>query len=144
VRLFFEVFLAPAEWARGVHQQDQRLVRRVEVEADHVLHFLRERRVEELLGRHGLLWEAVRPLLEVREKVRREIASLYRKLLTLARDDVDSRRSMTVPSIGPITALTFHSAIDEPARFQRSRSVGAYVIYGEGPLRRRPGKSTAM
>ncbi len=55
------------------------------------------RRVEELLGRHDLLWEAVRPLLEVREKVRREIAALYRKLLNLARDDVDSRRSMTVP-----------------------------------------------
>ncbi len=35
----------------------------------------------ELLGRHGLLWEAVRPLLEVREKVRREIAGLYRRLL---------------------------------------------------------------
>jgi len=85
------------------------------------------RRVEELLGRHGLLWEAVRPLLEVREKVRREIAALYRKLLDLARDDVDSRRSMTVPSIGPITALAFRAAIDEPSRFQRSRSVGAYV-----------------
>ncbi len=85
------------------------------------------RRVEELLGRHGLLWEAVRPLLEVREKVRREIAGLTRKLLALARDDADSRRSMTVPSIGPITALAFHSAIDEPARFRRSRSVGAYV-----------------
>ena len=85
------------------------------------------RRVEELLGRHGLLWEAVRPLLEVREKVSREIAALYRKLLGLARDDEDSRRSMTVPGIGPITAMAFHSAIDEPARFRRSRSVGAYV-----------------
>jgi transposase len=85
------------------------------------------RRVEELLGRHGLLWEAVRPLLEVREKVRREIAALYRKLLGLARDDEDSRRSMTVPGIGPITALAFHSAIDDPSRFRRSRSVGAYV-----------------
>ncbi len=84
-------------------------------------------RVEELLGAHGLLWEAARPLLEVREKVRREIAGLYRKLLTLARNDVDSRRSMTVPGIGPITALAFHSAIDEPARYRRSRSVGAYV-----------------
>ncbi len=85
------------------------------------------RRVEELLGRHGLLREAVRPLLEVREKVRREIAALYRKLLTLARNDVDSRRSMTVPGIGPITALAFHAAIDEPSRFRRSRSVGAYL-----------------
>ena len=67
------------------------------------------------------------PGLEVREKVRREIAALYRKLLGLARDDVDSRRSMTVPGIGPITALAFHAVIDEPARFRRSRSVGAYV-----------------
>jgi transposase len=91
------------------------------------------RRVEELLGRHGLLWEAVRPLLEVREKVRREIASLYRKLLGLARDDVDSRRSMTVPGIGPITALAFYAAVDDPTRFRRSRSVGAY--FGLTPRR---------
>jgi transposase len=91
------------------------------------------RRVEELLGRHGLLWQAVRPLLEVREKVRREIAALYRKLLDLARNDVDSRRSMTVPGIGPITALAFHSAMDDPTRFRRSRSVGAY--FGLTPRR---------
>ena len=85
------------------------------------------RRVEELLGGHGLLREAVRPLLEVRDKVSREIAGLYRKLLGLVRDNADSRRSMTVPGIGPVTALAFHSAIDEPNRFRRSRSVGAYV-----------------
>ncbi len=99
------------------------------------------RRVEELLGRQGLLWEAVRPLLEVREKVRREIAGLYRKLLGLARDDVDSRRSMTVPGIGPITALAFHSAVDDPTRFRRSRSVGDYFgltprLLGRGRLER--------
>ena len=96
------------------------------------------RRVEELLGRQGLLWAAVRPLLEVREKVRREIAALYRKLLGLARDDVDSRRSMTVPGIGPITALAFRSAIDEPSRFRRSRSVGAY--FGLTPRRHASGE----
>ncbi len=38
-----------------------------------------------------------------------------------------ARRSMTVPGIGPITALAFHAAIDEPSRFRRSRSVGAYI-----------------
>ena len=85
------------------------------------------RRIEELLGRRGLLGEAVRPLLDVREKVSREIAALHRKVLALARNDENSRRSMTVPGIGPITALAFHSAIDEPTRFRRSRSVGAYV-----------------
>jgi transposase len=34
---------------------------------------------------------------------------------------------MTVPGIGPINALAFQSAIDDPTRFRRSRSVGAYV-----------------
>jgi len=84
-------------------------------------------RAEELLGEEGLLWESVRPLLEVREKVRREIVALYRKLVELARSGEDGRRSMTVPGIGPITALAFLTAIDDPSRFQRSRSVGAYI-----------------
>jgi transposase len=85
------------------------------------------RRVEELIADQSLLQEAVRPLLAVRESVRREIADLHRKLLALAREDKDSRLSMTVPGIGPITALAFHSVIDAPARFRRSRSVGAYI-----------------
>jgi len=91
------------------------------------------RRAEELIGEHGLLQDAVRPLLGVRETVRREIASLTRKLLALARDNEESRRLMTVPGIGPITAMAFCAAIDEPARFRRSRSVGAY--FGLTPRR---------
>ena len=96
------------------------------------------RRAEELLGEQGLLGAAVRPLLDIREKVSREIADLYRKLLSLARNDEDSRRSMTVPGIGPITAMAFHSAIDEPSRFKRSRSVGAY--FGMTPRRHASGE----
>ena len=37
------------------------------------------------------------------------------------------RRFMTVPGVGPITGLAFKATIDDPARFARSRSVGAYV-----------------
>jgi transposase len=85
------------------------------------------RRVEELVAEHRLLQEAVRPLLAVRELVRREIASLTRKLLALARDNDVSRRLMTVPGIGPINALAFCATIDDPTRFRRSRSVGAYL-----------------
>ena len=44
-----------------------------------------------------------------------------------------------VPGVGPITALAFHSAIDEPARFQRSRSVGAY--FGLTPRRHASGEA---
>ena len=90
-------------------------------------------RVEELVGGHPLLQQAVRPLLAVREKVSREIGDLDRKLLALVRDDVQSRRLMTVPGVGPITALAFRAAIGEPARFKRSRSVGAY--FGLTPRR---------
>ncbi len=77
-------------------------------------------------------------MLEVREKVRREIAGLTRRLLGLARNDEDSRRSMTVPGIGPITALAFYAAVDDPTRFRRSRSVGAY--FGLTPRRTASGE----
>jgi transposase len=90
-------------------------------------------RAEELVAEHPLLQEAVRPLLTVREIVRREVAGLTRRLLTMARDNDESRRLMTVPGIGPINALAFCAAIDEPSRFRRSRSVGAY--FGLTPRR---------
>ena len=91
------------------------------------------RRAEELVGKYRLLREAVRSLLAVHEVVRREIAGLTRKLLAMARNNDESRRLMTVPGIGPINALAFCAAIDQPSRFQRSRSVGAY--FGLTPRR---------
>jgi transposase len=45
----------------------------------------------------------------------------------LARNDNQARSFMTVPGIGPVTALCYRATIDEPSRFKRSRSVGAYV-----------------
>jgi len=45
----------------------------------------------------------------------------------LARDDEQVRRFMTVPGIGPLTALAYRATIDDPTRFARSRNVGAYV-----------------
>jgi len=96
------------------------------------------RRAEELVGEHPLLQEAVRPLLGVREIVRREIAGLTRRLLAMARDNDESRRLMTVPGIGAINALAFCAAIDDPSRFRRSRSVGAY--FGLTPRRHASGE----
>ncbi len=96
------------------------------------------RRVEELLGGQGLLREAIQPLLEVREKVSRESAGLYCKLAALARNDLDCRRSMTLPGVGAINALAFCAAIDDPSRFRRSRTVGAY--FGLTPRRHASGE----
>jgi transposase len=36
------------------------------------------------------------------------------------------RRFMAIPGIGPVTALSFMTAIDNPSRFRRSRDVAAY------------------
>jgi transposase len=96
------------------------------------------RRVEQLVADHPHLKQAVEPLLAVRDRVGREIADLDRKLLALARDDGQSRRLMTVPGVGPITALAFQAAIDQPRRFRRSRSVGAY--FGLTPRRHASGE----
>lgn len=45
---------------------------------------------------------------------------------------------MTVPGIGPISALAFHTAIEDPEHFHRSRSVGAY--FGLTPRRYQSGE----
>lgn len=45
----------------------------------------------------------------------------------MARQSKVCARLMTIPGVGPITALAFAAAIDEPSRFKRSRDVGAYL-----------------
>ena len=84
-------------------------------------------RATELIEDEPELAAAVEPLLKAREAVERQIADLNRKVMKLARHNVQVRRFMTVPGIGPITALCYLATIDDPTRFKRSRSVGAYV-----------------
>jgi transposase len=84
-------------------------------------------RAAELAGARPELTAAVEPLLRAREAVGRQIADLDGKVMRLARNDAQMRRFMTAPGVGPITALCFLATIDDPTRFRRSRSVGAYV-----------------
>jgi transposase len=53
------------------------------------------------------------------------MAVLHRRLLTLVRDDEVCRRLMTVPGVGSVVALTYRATVDVPARFRKSKSVGA-------------------
>ncbi len=84
-------------------------------------------RAAELAAARPELAAAVEPLLKAREAVGRQIADLDRKVMRLARNDAQVRRFMTAPGVGPITALCFLATVDDPTRFKRSRSVGAYV-----------------
>ena len=84
-------------------------------------------RAEALIENRPALVVAVRPLLEARKAIEQQADDLDPKVLKLARYDAQVRRFMTTPGIGPVTALCFKATIDDPTRFKRSRSVGAYV-----------------
>jgi transposase len=84
-------------------------------------------RAAQLAEDRSELFAAVDPLLKAREVVEHQIVDLDRKVLRLARNNAQVRRFMTAPGIGPVIALCFLATIDDPARFKKSRSVGAYV-----------------
>jgi transposase len=54
-------------------------------------------------------------------------------VLRLAQTDETCHRLMTVPGVGAVTAAAFMATVDDPERFQRSSSVGAY--FGLTPRR---------
>ena len=63
-------------------------------------------------------------------------------MLDAVRLDPVCRRLMTVPGVGPVTALTFRATVDVPARFARSRSVGAH--FGLTPRKWQSGEIDQM
>jgi len=84
-----------------------------------------EARIKELIQDLPDLAVLVEPLLVVRRVLREQLAILHRRLLAVVRDDAVCRRLMTVPGVGPVVALTYRATVDVPARFRKSKSVGA-------------------
>ncbi|MFZ6764172.1 transposase [Pseudoroseomonas sp. WGS1072] len=78
-------------------------------------------------------------LLQARDAVRTERERLHRLVLAAVREDDVCRRWMTVPGVGPVMALTFCSAVDDPTRFSCSRAVGAHC--GLTPRRYQSGET---
>jgi transposase len=83
-------------------------------------------RVRELVAGQPMLERVVEPMLRAREALRCEFHVLHRAVLAIVREDAVCRRLMSVPGVGALVAITFTSAVDDPARFRRSRSLGAY------------------
>jgi transposase len=84
-----------------------------------------EARIKELIENFSDLAVLVEPLLVVRRALREQLGILHRRLLAVVRDDDVCRRLMTVPGVGPVVALTYRATVDVPARFRKSKSVGA-------------------
>src|ERR1700745_680858 len=84
-----------------------------------------EARIQELVETIPDLMVLVEPLLVVRRVLRKQSVVLHRRLLAIVRDDEVCRRLMTTPGVGPVVALTYRATVDVPARFRKSKSVGA-------------------
>jgi transposase len=98
-----------------------------------------EARIKELVKNLPDLAVLVEPLLIVRRTLREQLGILHRRVLAIVRNDEVCRRLMTVPSVGPVVALTYRATVDVPARFRNSRAVGA--VLGLTPCKYQSGES---
>jgi transposase len=96
-------------------------------------------RVRELVADDQVLASLAESLLSVIEVMTREVERLTKRVLDEVRREPTCRRLMTVPGVGPLTALAFRATIDRPDRFGRSRDVGAHL--GLTPRRYQSGET---
>ena len=85
-----------------------------------------EARIRELTGGHPMLEPVAAAMLQARVSLRAEYGKLHRMLLGIVRTDATCRRLMTVPGVGPVVAVNYKTAVDDPARFRKSKDLGPY------------------
>ena len=95
--------------------------------------------VRELAAGDAVLTGLVDALLSVIDVMTREAEKLTKRVLDEVRVELTCRRVMTVPGVGPLTALAFRATVDRPDRFRRSRDVGAH--FGLTPRRYQSGET---
>ena len=96
-------------------------------------------RIEELVAGHPHLQVIAKALLAVRAVLRTEFEVFEKQVRKLARSDMRTRLLMSTPAVGPIVALTYASAIDDPARFKSSKQAGAH--FGLTPKKYQSGET---
>src|SRR5947209_43893 len=97
------------------------------------------RRILELVADHASLMTIAKSLLAVHAVLLREFKAFEKQVRSMARQDAKARLLMSTPSVGPIVALTYASAIDDPGRFKSSKMVGAH--FGLTPKRYQSGET---
>lgn len=96
-------------------------------------------RVRELAADDPVLGGLVEPLLSIIAVMTEEADRLTKRVFDEVRVEPTCRRLMTVPGVGPLTALAFRATIDRPDRFRKSRDVGAHL--GLTPRRYQSGET---
>src|SRR5207302_4101399 len=96
-------------------------------------------RIRELVAGHATLEVLAGSLLAVHEALLREFGNLEKRVRTMARIDTRARLLMSAPGVGALVALTYVSAVDDPARFKSSKTVGAH--FGLTPKKYQSGET---
>ena len=86
-----------------------------------------DRRVETLLADRAEEAPIVRPMLAAWRQLRQQIATFDKAVRVLVKSNPTCRHLMGVPGIGVLSVLAYVSTVEDPARFGRSRSVGAHL-----------------
>ena len=94
--------------------------------------------VRPMIEMDEILAHAIIPLLDARVVLFQHYLELDRRVKRAASQDDVCMRMMTVPGVGPIVALTFKAAVDDPTRFKKSRTVAAH--FGLTPRRFQSGE----
>jgi len=96
-------------------------------------------RIRELVAGHPTLEVVGEELLGVHAALLRAFNGFEKRVRAMARQDAKARLLMSTPGVGAIVALIFASAIDDPARFRSSKSVGAH--FGMTPKKYQSGET---
>lgn len=96
-------------------------------------------RVRPLIEADPVLSHALLPLLDARAALYQAYLELDRRVKRAAGKDEVCLKFMEIPGVGPIAALTFKAAVDDPARFTSSRTVAAH--FGMTPRRYQSGET---
>ena len=70
---------------------------------------------------------SIDPLMLAHSALVTQILKYDEQVRAMAQTNATVRRLMTVPGVGPVTALAFVSTIDDPKRFAHACDVGAYL-----------------
>jgi transposase len=98
-----------------------------------------EARIRELVDGHAMLEKVIGAMSQARAALWNEFTRLHRETLKIARADPVCRRLTSAPGVGALVAVTYRSAVDDPSRFGKSRTVGAY--FGSTPKKYQSGET---
>jgi transposase len=97
-----------------------------------------EPRIRDLVTGQATLERIAAAMLSARAALKAEYEKLHKAVLAIVREDAICRRLMTVPSVGPLVAITYKSALDDPNRIAKSKAAGA--LFGLTPKKYQSGE----